>query len=78
MTDEIIAMASDWLHERNAGQLLPLEDVAAVQIAQQSVLPNSTKYEQYLNQNRNTRPAADENETPPAKLLKSETRPVDN
>ena len=78
VTDEIIAMASDWLHERNAGQLLPLEDVAAVQIAQQSVLPNSTKYEQYLNQNRNTRPAADENETPLAKLLKSETRPVDN
>lgn len=78
VTDEIITMASDWLHERNAGQMLPLEHVAAVQIAQQNVLPNSAKYEQYLNLNRNTRPAADENETPPAKLLKSETRPVDN
>lgn len=48
VTDAIITMASDWLHERNAGQLMPLEDVAAVQIEQQRLLPISEKYEKYL------------------------------
>jgi hypothetical protein len=48
VTDEIITMASDWLEERNQGQLMPLEEVAAVQIEQQTLFPISPIYEKFL------------------------------
>ena len=38
VTDDIIQMASDWLQERNSGQLIPREEIAAIQIKQNVLL----------------------------------------
>jgi hypothetical protein len=48
VTDDIITMASDWLNERNSGQLMPLEAVAAHQIEHEKSLPISEKYKAHL------------------------------
>lgn len=71
VTDEMIAMASDWLNERNAGQLMPLEDVAAIQIAQHRLLPISQTYENHLKASK--RAGEGSSDESPTKSPKRET-----
>ena len=71
VTDDIITMASDWLNERNKGQLMPLEEVAALQVEHEKSLPLSNKYKAYLENQHNKRPG--ESSSSPNKLPKLET-----
>ena len=64
VTDDIITMASDWLHERNSGQLIPLEEVAAHQIEHEKSLPISEKYKAYLENKHKKRPGEGSSSSP--------------
>ena len=74
VTDDIITMASDWLHERNNGQLMPLEDVAAHQVEHEKSLPISEKYKTYLEKQHKKRPGEGSSSSP----IKSPKRETDD
>lgn len=74
VTDAIITMASDWLNERNSGQLMPLEDVAALQIEHEKSLPISEKYHAHLKKEHKKRTG--ESSSSPIKSPKRETEPM--
>ena len=74
VTDDIITMASDWLNERNSGQLMPLEEVAAHQIEHEKSLHISEKYKAHLEkQQKNKRPGEGSSSSP----IKSPKREMD-
>jgi hypothetical protein len=79
VTDDIITMASDWLHERNKGQLMPLEEVAAIQVEQQKSLPISEKYKDHLEKYKDHKKRAGEcsSDKSPTKSPKRETESME-
>lgn len=80
ITDRIISEASDWLDQRNAGQLMPLEEVVAVQIEHQSLFPCSEKYKEHLKSCDKRAGSSDESQTKSLQLeteLKSELKPME-
>jgi hypothetical protein len=66
-------MASDWLDERNSGQLMPLEEVAAHQIEHEKSLPISEKYKDHLKKKHKKRPGEGSSLSP----IKSPKRETD-
>ena len=73
VTDDIITMASDWLHERNSGQLMPLEAVAAHQVEHEKLLPISETYKAHLEKHKK-RPGEGSSSSP----IKSPKRETDD